>query len=70
MLVTSEQVIVWAKRIEPQRAQTVVINSVIEVKDCDEIHARKSEQNRMKLHVGVKCLQGKCKYCSSCYPPR
>ena len=43
ILVTSEEVLVWAKRIEAQRAQAAVINSLSEVTDFDEIHAGKNK---------------------------
>ena len=58
MLVTSEQVLAGAKRDEAQRAQAAVINSMNVVKDFDEICARKSEQNGMKLHAAVKMPMG------------
>ena len=45
MQVSSKQVSVWAKRVDPQRAQAAVINSLSEVKDCGKIHARKSKQD-------------------------
>ena len=41
MLVTSEQVLVLAKRIEAQRAWAEVINSLGEVDDFDKIYAKK-----------------------------
>ena len=43
MLVTSEQVSVWAKRIGAQRAQVAVTNSLSEM-EFDRIHARRSKQ--------------------------
>ena len=58
--VTSEQVLVQAKK-EAQRAQATVTNSLSEVKDFDEIHARKSDQNGIISHTAVKMPMGKCK---------
>ena len=59
MLVTSEQVLVWAQIIEAQRAQAAVINSLRGIKDFDEIQAGKSKQNGMKLHTAAKMPMGK-----------
>ena len=42
MLGTSEQVFDWAKRIETHTAQAVVLNSLSEVTDFDEICKRKA----------------------------
>ena len=42
------------KKIEAQRVQVAVMNSLNEVKTFDKIHARKSEQNGMKPHAAVQ----------------
>ena len=36
-IMTSEQVLAWSKRVEAQRAQSAIINSLSETKDFDRI---------------------------------
>ena len=59
MLATTEQVLVWARRIEAQRSQTAVIYSLSKIKDFDKICARKGEQDKIKPHTAVTMPIGK-----------
>ena len=54
--VTSKEVLASTKRIEAQRAQATVINSLSEVKDVDKIQTVRDDQkqNGKKLHTPVK----------------
>ena len=71
MLITNKQLSAWTKGIEVQRAQAAEIKKLSEVKDFDEINARKHKQNGMKLHACVNVPTGeKCKYCGSSHAPR
>ena len=71
-VITSEDVLAWAKRVEVQRAQAVVMNSLTEAKECDKIkiakntckdNLRSSTQKRMPM-------QKMCRYCGRSHPPR
>ena len=71
--VTSVQVWAWAKRIETQRTQAAVINSLSEVKEFDWIQTvgDDQKQNGIKPHTHIKTpTSKKCKYCSSNYKHR
>ena len=65
--VTSEQVLAWAKMIKAQRAQSVVINSLSEVKEFDKIQTVRDDQkqNGINPHALVKCI-----YCGLSHQPR
>ena len=61
MPISIEWILVWVKRIEAQRAQVVVINSLSEVKNfdviCQKDHNRKNE---IKIATPVKTSAKRC----------
>ena len=40
--ITSENVLCWAKRVEAQRAQSAIMNSLTEVKEFDKVKITKT----------------------------
>ena len=57
---TSEQVLVWAKRVEAKRAQSAIITSLSETKEFDKIKTIKVGQTQSEKATNVpKCLQTK-----------
>ena len=66
--VTGEQVLIWAKRVEVQRAQSAIINSLSETKEFDKIKAIKGGQrhNLRKPQTGAKRpVKQSCNYCGA-----
>ena len=65
-LLLSEHVLIWAKRIEAQRAQVAVINSSHGLKSLDAIlQIDEGKQRETKPSTPVKILtRRRCKYCS------
>ena len=53
--VTSEQVLARAKRVEAQRAQSVVTNSFSEMKEFDKIQTVRYEQNQNWKKTAYTC---------------
>ena len=72
MIILSEHVFTFAKRIKVQRAQLVVINSLHEVKNFEAIlQMQKVKQGETKLVIPVKMHTiRRCKYCSQVHKPR
>ena len=71
--VTSEQVLIWAKRIEAQRPQSVIINSLSKTKEFDKIKTIKGGQkhNLIKLQTCAKMpAKQSCSCCGSSHPSR
>ena len=65
--VTSEQVLVWAMRLEAQRLQSTIITSLSEIKEFDKIKTIKGEKrhNLIKLQTHAKMpTKQSCSYCS------
>ena len=56
--VIREQVLTWTKRVEAQRAQSAVIDSLSEIEEFDKIQTVTDEQkqNGRKPHTPVKTL--------------
>ena len=72
-IMTSKQVLAWAKRDEVQRAQSEIIDSLSETKDFDRIKTVRSEHRQMvrKLCTPAKMpVKQNCSYCGSTHPCR
>ena len=67
-----EWALVWAKRIEAQRAQLAVINGLSEVKNFDIIWQKDDGKHiETKLAKPLKMPTGRrCKYCGISHKPR
>ena len=71
-VITSENVLAWAKRTEVQRVQAVVMNSLTESKEFSKIKIAKitcKDNQRRSIQVGTPTKQ-MCRYCGSSNPPR
>ena len=52
MIISSEHVLTWAERIEVQRAQEAVINSLHELKNLDTVlQMDKAKQRQNQSHL-------------------
>ena len=70
--VTSEQVLVWAKRVDAQRAQSTIITCLSKTKEFDKVKAIKGGQRHNlsnQTHVKTPVKQSGS-YCGSSHPPR
>ena len=66
--IMNENVLAWAKIVEAQRAQSVVMNSVTEAKEFHKIKVSKCMQGQsQKKHTKTSTKQT-CRYCSSSHP--
>ena len=51
--ITSEDVLAWAKRVETQRAQAVVLNTLTELRQFDKIKkSKRAEEDTTQAPVG------------------
>ena len=67
---TSEGVLVWAKRVEAQRAQAAILNNIMETCHFDQVkiaQQTKDRQDRL-MHKTVK--RKPCRYCSRIHAPQ
>ena len=55
--VTCEKVLCWAKRVEVQRAQCTIVNSLTETKECDKLNITrttyKNSPRRPSVHTNI-----------------
>ena len=70
--ITSGNVLAWAKRVEPQRAQAAVMNSITESKQFDKIKVSRSmcKESPKTPALSSTTSQQVCRYCGSSHPPR
>ena len=71
--ITNEQVLGWAKRVEAQRAQSAITDSLIETKEFDKIKIVKGglKYDGRNVQTSTKApMEKSCNYCSSSHPPR
>ena len=70
--IMSKNVLAWAKRVEVQRPQSAVMNSLTEVKKSDKIKVSKhTHKDSARRHTQTKMsIQQACRYCGSSHPPR
>ena len=68
--INSETVLLWAKRVEVQRAQVAVMSSITERKEFDRIKASKrSHKDAPKKTTQAKVpMRQLCGYCGSMHP--
>ena len=68
---TSEDVLAWAKRVEAQRAQAVVLNDLTEIKVFDKIKKGTESKSTQGREVQVATYQRwPCQYCRLSHAPR
>ena len=67
--ITSEEVLIWHKRVEAQRAQSTIINSLSKRKEFgkDKDNKRGTETKLRKLQTPAK---QSCSCCGFSHPPR
>ena len=66
MTILSEHVSTWAKRIQTQRAQMVIISSLHEIKNFDTImHKDGKERETRPTTTLTISTRRRCKYCGS-----
>ena len=72
VIIPSEHVLTWAKRVEVHRAQAAVINSLHELKNFDAILILDNgKQRERKSAIPVKMSASRrCKYCGQVHKPR
>ena len=68
--ITSEQVLGWAKRVEAQRANYAIMDSLTETKVFDKIKNGKRSNGRNMQTCAKAPTKKSCCYCSSSHPPR
>ena len=72
--VTSKQVFAWTRRVEAQRMQAAMPDSLKETKDFDAIRLQKTGQKQNRLHQKNKRTdhhpKQKCKYFGSSHSPK
>ena len=62
--ITSGGVFAWAKRVEVQRAQAVVLDSLTESKQFDKMKvSNKARDNKVRAPVNWATQQQLCRYC-------
>ena len=68
-VITSEDVLAWAKRVEVQRVQSAVMNSLMEAKEFDKIRIPKNtcKDNPRSTQLRLPTKQT-CRYCGSSHP--
>ena len=68
---TSEGMLIWAKWIEVQRAQAVVLNTITEACQFDKVKvAKQTKEDNMRHTSGMTGQQCPCRYCSGIHKPR
>ena len=70
--VTNKEVLAWAKGVEAQKAQSMIINSLNETKGIDNIKTVREGERQIerKLQTNVKApMKQSCSYCGSSHPP-
>ena len=70
--ITSENVLSWAKRFKVQRAQSAIMNSLMEVKGFDKLKVAKIIHNQsLRRYMQTKMpTKQTYKYHGSSHPPR
>ena len=70
--ITSGGVLVWAKRVETQRAQVAVLNTITESRQFDKIKvSRKVKESKTKIPMHQSSTpQQPCRYCGGTHQPR
>ena len=70
--ITSKNVLSWAKRVEVQRAQSAIVNSLTEVKEFDKLKVvRSAHGDSHKRYMQTKIpTKQTCKYCGSSHSLR
>ena len=71
--IPSENMLCWAKRVEVQRAQSVIMNSLTEAKEFDKIKITKITYKiipRRLSAMTTMATKQTCRYCGSSHPLR
>ena len=71
--ITSENLLCWAKRVEAQRAQSAIMNSLTEAKEFNEVKIPKNtykDSLRRSATQTTMPTDQTCRYCGSSHPLR
>ena len=69
--ITSGGVLAWAKRVQAQRAQAAVLNTLIESRQFDKIKlSKKVKESRVRTPMHQNVQQQPCRYCGGTHQPR
>ena len=70
--ITSEGVLAWAKRVEAQRAQAAVLNTITELRQFDKVQIiKKAKEDNTRHPPGPATQQVHlCRYCGRLHMPR
>ena len=70
--ITSENVLSWAKRVEVQRAQSAIMNSLTDIKEFNKLKVVKNmHKDSPRRPTQTKILAKQmCKYCGNSHPQR
>ena len=70
--IINENVLSWAKTVEAERAQSTIINSLMDVKEFDKLKIVKNtyKDNTRRSTQTKVATKHKCRYCGSSHPPR
>ena len=69
--ITSGGVLAWAKRVEAQRAQAVVLNTLTELRQFDKIKVlKRAKEDTARAPVGQSLQWQPCWYCGGVHQPR
>ena len=71
MQTTSEDVLVWAKRVEAQRVQASLLNDITETKAFNKVNKETESKNAQGREVHIATHQRQpCRYCGGSHIPR
>ena len=69
--ITSGGVLAWAKGVEVQRAQAMVLNTLTELRQFNKIKiSKRAKEDTARAPVGQILQQQPCQYCGGVHPPR
>ena len=68
---TSEDVLLWARRIEAQRAQAAILSDITKAQKFDKVKVVQKLQNRQEIEGACQTYyKWPCKYCGGSHAPR
>ena len=69
--INSETVLAWAKRVEMQRVQAAVLNTLTESRQFDKIKvSKRAKEDTTRPMVGWMLQWQPCQYCGKVHPLR
>ena len=68
---TSEDVLLWARRIKVQRAQAAILSNITEAQNFDKVKLVQKPKNRQEIETTHQTYHKQpCKYCGGSHAPR